>query len=172
MTHQAQLPVDEIARAVSGAVTLVLSKISTHDFGNSDINCSATYGTWWFWWGWFSGLSFQEKKGKQSEVCLLVSVSQKALYCEELSLQKNIIVSHVASSKHKTGKEKLSPKHPLPPPSPTAIGKEEKDASQSHASLCLWLYLDIVTAVREQVESQGGVGGALKQSLLTKFFKK
>ena len=36
MTHQAtaQLPVDEIARAVSGAVTSVLSKI-TRD-GNSD----------------------------------------------------------------------------------------------------------------------------------------
>lgn len=40
MTYQAQLPVDEIARAVSRAVTLVLSKISTHDFGNTDISCS------------------------------------------------------------------------------------------------------------------------------------
>ena len=42
MTHQApaQLPVDEIAKAVSGAVTSVLSKISTRD-GSSDLDKSA-----------------------------------------------------------------------------------------------------------------------------------
>lgn len=56
--------------------------------------------------------SFIPRKGR--EISLLVSASlllEKVhvfTVCgEELSLKKNIIVSHIVSSKHKTGKEKL-----------------------------------------------------------------
>ena len=42
--------------------------------------------------------------------CLIVS--RKKIFCtachEDLSLRKNVIVSHVASAKHKNGKERLS----------------------------------------------------------------
>ena len=48
------------------------------------------------------------------EECLEVTGAGKKLFCracrEELSLKKNIIVSHVSSAKHRTGKDKLASK--------------------------------------------------------------
>ena len=55
-------------------------------------------------------ISASQRVSEFPKECL--TVSKKKLFCtachEELSLRKNVIVSHVASTKHKNGKERLS----------------------------------------------------------------